>query len=149
MFNGQEILMAFFYVRAAYRYLNNGFTKKDKVRNAMCLLIVVSAIVFAVDVFIVSLDISGHMRLKTFLHSFVYTIKLELEFVNLNQLVRISRMGSPGTTSWTSPADIEAQNERVPKRQSGIVTVQRDSAMSMQSWDAVKFITTPKSLSSL
>lgn len=118
----------------------------------MCLLIVVLAIVFAVNVLIVSLDVSDRMRLKIFLHSLVFTIKLELELVNLNQLVRISRMGSSGTRSWNTPVDIETQNDSTPKWRSGIAVAQRNFALSMQSsdsWDAIKFVTTPKSLKTL
>ncbi|KAF2036522.1 hypothetical protein EK21DRAFT_44425, partial [Setomelanomma holmii] len=93
IFMVQEMVISFFYVRAAYRYLHSGFAKKDKAQNAMRLLTVVQIVVIAVDLVLIVIDLSGWTKLKTFIHSVVYTVKMELEFITLNQLVGLSKLG--------------------------------------------------------
>jgi hypothetical protein len=100
MFSAQEILIAFFYVHAAYQYLQSRFnTTKSKVRSAVCLLLLIQVIIIALDITIIVLDLAGYLKLKVIIHSFVYSVKLELEFVVLNQLIEISRIGSLGNLS--------------------------------------------------
>ncbi|KAF2023134.1 hypothetical protein EK21DRAFT_47103, partial [Setomelanomma holmii] len=93
MFSAQEMIISFFYVRAAYQYLKSRFAKKDKTRSAMFLLLLVQVAIVVVDVALIVIDFAGYLQLKLFIHSFVCSVKLELEFVVLNQLVELSRMG--------------------------------------------------------
>jgi hypothetical protein len=93
MFSVQEIIITCFYVHAAYTYLQGRFMTKSKARNAMFLLLVVQLVIIALDIAVVGLDLLGHTKLKVFIHSFVYSVKLELEFVILNQLIELSRVG--------------------------------------------------------
>ncbi|KAH7386671.1 hypothetical protein DE146DRAFT_665369 [Phaeosphaeria sp. MPI-PUGE-AT-0046c] len=100
MFTTQEIVISLFYVRAAYQYLQGKFnTSKGKARSAMSLLLLIQVIIIASDVAICTLNLVGERQLKVIVHSFVYAIKLELEFVVLNQLIALSKMGLPGIPS--------------------------------------------------
>ncbi|KAH7383346.1 hypothetical protein BKA66DRAFT_441678 [Pyrenochaeta sp. MPI-SDFR-AT-0127] len=101
MFSAQETIISFFYVRAAYQYLKNRFAQQDKTRSAMFLLLLVQVIIVAVDIALIVIDFAGYLQLKLFIHSFVYSVKLELEFVVLNQLVELSRMGIAGIPSFS------------------------------------------------
>lgn len=100
MFTTQEIVISLFYVRAAYQYLQGKFnTSKGKARRAMSLLLLIQVIIIGLDIAICTLNLVGEKQLKVIVHSFVYAIKLELEFVVLNQLIEISKMGLPGLPS--------------------------------------------------
>lgn len=92
----QENIIAFFYMRAAYQYLRNRTEERSKTRKAMALLLTVQIIILILDIALLVLDFAGMLVLKLFIHSFVYSVKLELEFVVLNQLVDISQLGVPG-----------------------------------------------------
>ena len=103
-FNGQEMLISSVYIYAAYIYLRD-FSNlgspgtRAKVRRAIVLLLVIQAIVSFIDAAIITIDLLGLLQLKGMIHSFVYCVKLELEFLVLNQLVEISRLGVPGLPS--------------------------------------------------
>jgi hypothetical protein len=68
-------------------------------------------IIIILDITIIVLDLAGYLKPKVFIHSFVYSIKLELEFVVLNQLIEISRMGLPRIQS-VSHAVVKPQMPR-------------------------------------
>jgi hypothetical protein len=103
MFSAQEIVISSLYVRAAYQYLQSKFNvQKGKARSAMCLLLLAQIIIISLDITIVVLDLAKYLKLKVIIHGFVYSIKLELEFVVLNQLIDLSRMGVPGISSTNS-----------------------------------------------
>lgn len=101
MFSAQEIIISFFYVRAACCYLHSRFAKKNDARGPMTFLVLIQAVVVAADVAIVVIDLLGYLKVKTFVHSFVYIVKLELEFVTINHLVELSKMGLHGAISWS------------------------------------------------
>jgi hypothetical protein len=98
-FSIQELIISSFYVKAAWDYLQDRLSPDQRTRKVMRLLFVVQILVFALDIIIITLDGAGYFLLKTYLSSFVYTLKLELDFVILNQLVEISRLGVPGLAS--------------------------------------------------
>ena len=95
-FNGQEILIACIYIHAAYQYLRSRFASDVQIRKAMYLLVGVQTIVVSLDLTIIILDFCGYLMLKLFINSFCYCIKLELEFIVLNQLVEMSKLGVAG-----------------------------------------------------
>lgn len=105
MFAVQEIIISCLYARAAHKYLQDRFAKKDKTRNAMCLLMFVQVLAIAFDFAIVFMDFAGYLQLKFISFSLVYAIKLELEFVALNQLVELSGMGVGGLPSISFAID--------------------------------------------
>lgn len=104
MFSLQETVISFFYVRSSYQYLKSRFSQRGETRRAMCLLLLVQAVIIAVDIALIVIDITGYSQLKLFIHSFVYSVKLELEFVVLNQLVELSRTKIPGIPSFSFAA---------------------------------------------
>lgn len=53
------------------------------------------------DIVVCTLDLIGYFTLKAIIHSWVYGVKLELEFAVLNQLVDIAKSGVPGLTTIT------------------------------------------------
>jgi hypothetical protein len=121
-FNGQEILISSFYIRAAYVYLRDwgalGVAEsRRKVRRSMMLLLVIQAFVVCIDVAIITIDLMHLLQLKGMIHSFVYCLKLEVEFVVLNQLVEISKLGLPGlpSTSQGSGVPEVVQPENNPR----------------------------------
>ncbi|KAH7109107.1 hypothetical protein B0J11DRAFT_601989 [Dendryphion nanum] len=90
--SGQEITISLLYIRAAYQYLRGRFAQPGKIRNAMLLLVLVQVIIISLDITLIVIDCAGYLQLKLFTFSFIYSVKLELEFVVLNQLVEISTM---------------------------------------------------------
>jgi hypothetical protein len=103
-FNSQEILISSIYIWAAYMYMRDfshlgSPTTRAKVRRAMVLLVMIQTIVVFIDAAIITIDLLGLSQLKGMIQSFVYCVKLELEFLVLNQLIEISRMGVPGLPS--------------------------------------------------
>ena len=114
-FNGQEVLLSSVYIRAAYMYLRDWGTlgvagSRKKVKRAMILLLVIQFVVVTIDVAIITIDLLGLLQLKGMIHSFIYCVKLELEFLVLNQLVEISKLGVPGLPS-TSMGSGEQRTE--------------------------------------
>ena len=97
----QETVISFFYMYAAFRYLKSQFARKGKTRETMFLLLFVQVIIMMVDVALIVMDFAGLLQMKGFILSFSYCLKLELEFVVLNQLVDLSRMGVPGIQSFS------------------------------------------------
>lgn len=160
VFAVQESVISFFYVRAAYQYLKSRFAQPGKMRQAMFLLLLVQFIILAVDVAIIVIDLAGYLQLKVFIHSFVYSVKLELEFVVLNQLVEFSRLGLPSVVS-NSPtrhgghaveggdragrvAKSWTEERLLPKRRvTSDSGVDLESCSSKSSRDTLDFITVP------
>jgi hypothetical protein len=101
VFLSQEAIISFFYVRAAYQYLRSRFVQRGKVRRMMLFLLGVQLIIVTIDIALIIIDFLGFLELKLFIHSFVYSIKLELEFVVLTQLVELSQLGVPGLPSFS------------------------------------------------
>lgn len=103
-FNGQEMIISSLYIRAAYVYLRDwsrlgAAGSRRRVRRAMILLLIIQAIVVFIDAALITIDLLGLLQLKGMIHSFIYCVKLELEFLVLNQLVEISKLGVPGLPS--------------------------------------------------
>jgi hypothetical protein len=161
MFSMQEIIISSFYVRAAYNYLQSQFnTRKGKTRNAMGLLLFIQVIIIALDITIIVLDLSGYLKLKVIIHSFVYSVKLELEFVVLNQLIEISRIGVPGIPSCSHPAaatenvsrkdDVEGARVVANSNDKSTWRIAADSAVDLESCSSrdttvtLDFITKPQ-----
>lgn len=100
MFTVQEVIISGLYMRATYELLQERIIHHaDKTRKALILLFVVQTVVIMLDVIIITLDLAGYFTLKAIIHSWVYGLKLELEFVVLNQLVEIAQAGVPGLST--------------------------------------------------
>ncbi|ORY08339.1 hypothetical protein BCR34DRAFT_569965 [Clohesyomyces aquaticus] len=97
----QETTIGFFYMHAAWRYFKARCTKEKKTRESMFLLFLVQVIIVLVDVALIVMDFMGMLQMKGFILSFSYCVKLELEFVVLNQLLEMSQMGVAGIQSFS------------------------------------------------
>jgi hypothetical protein len=102
MFTVQEIIISLFYIHATWKILHDRIVHhREQTRNVLILLFVVQTTVVMMDIVVITLDLAGWFTLKAIIHSWVYGIKLELEFVVLNQLVEIARAGVPGLSTIT------------------------------------------------
>ncbi|ORY10240.1 hypothetical protein BCR34DRAFT_602221 [Clohesyomyces aquaticus] len=148
IFSAQETAISFFYVRAAYQYLKSRYEQPGTTRSAMFQLLLVQIIIVAVDLVLIVLALAGYLQLKLFIHSFVYAVKLELEFVVLNQLVELSTMGVPGIPSFAfavSSRQIPGDLERPGENSSPLV--ERTTSKAWQpssSAGSLEFITIPQ-----
>lgn len=80
-FCGQEILISSLYILAAYRYLRSRAcheTHRKKVKDIMFLLLGTQFVVIVIDLALILIDFLGYLRLKGFIHSFIYCVKLEV-----------------------------------------------------------------------
>ncbi|CAN9313324.1 unnamed protein product [Alternaria sp. RS040] len=156
----QDIILSCLYLRAAYQYLQGRFTQSSKTRSVMCLLLLVQFVVIAFDVAIVFMDFAGYLQLKFIVFSFAYAVKLELEFVALNQLVELSKMGLPGIASMSLRAFETDENDvmvnkmpstairtpSVAKMGPGETSSDTRPCAPQSSSDTLDFITTPGQL---
>jgi len=92
-FTVQQLVISCLYVKAAWDHLQD----RLQPRKIMIWLITVQILVLILDIVVVVLECAGYFVVKMIIHSFIYSIKLELEFAILNQLVAISRLGISGT----------------------------------------------------
>jgi hypothetical protein len=100
VFTVQEFIIFGFYIQATYRILHDRmFQQSDRTRKVMLTLFVVQTVEIMLDIIIITLDLAGYFTLKAIIHSWVYGIKLELEFVVLNQLKETAKSGVPGLIS--------------------------------------------------
>ena len=97
VFTVQEFIIFSFYILATYRVLNERtFNQTKRTRKAMFILLAVQTLEICMDIIIVTLDLAGYFTLKAIIHSWTYGIKLQLEFVVLNQLKETAKTGVPG-----------------------------------------------------
>jgi hypothetical protein len=105
-FTGQQLIISTLYMKAAWDHLQD----RSHPRKIMILLIAVQLLVLIFDIVLVVLDCAGYFVIKMIIHSFIYSIKLELEFVILNQLVAISRLGDPALMSAPRESEFRVPN---------------------------------------
>lgn len=164
MFSAQEIIISSLYVRAAYHYLQSKFNaQKSKTRSAMCLLLLAQIVIISLDITVIVINLAGYAKLKAIVHSFIYSIKLELEFVVLNQLIDLSKMGITGIKSIShavpeacattpqhptgSPGPNTGRKNVSAWEISIDSTVDVESCQSRSTAETLTFITTPHSMS--
>jgi len=112
VFTVQEFIIFGFYILATYRVLNDRlFNQTKRTRKTMLTLLAVQTLEICMDVIIVTLDLAGYFTLKAIIHSWTYGIKLQLEFVVLNQLKETAKTGVPGLLSMPE-SDGEASRTR-------------------------------------
>jgi hypothetical protein len=128
MFTVQEVIISLFYIHATWKIMHDRIVHhRDKTRKVLIMLFVVQTVVVMMDIVVITLDLSGWFTLKAIIHSWVYGIKLELEFVVLNQLVEIAQAGVPGLSTITDsnlpessqPASTQNTASPVPSPSSG------------------------------
>jgi hypothetical protein len=90
-FSVQEIIISAIYVYATMSMLKSGFS--GKIKSTMAFLIIIQILVVLCDVVVIALDYAEYFTLKAVIHSFVYAVKLQLEFVILNKFRKVSKRG--------------------------------------------------------
>lgn len=98
-FTFQECGLSAIYMVGVYRLLQDRVHRTKETKNVLMLLFAVQTIVILLDIVVCTLDLAGYFTLKAIIHSWVYGVKLELEFVVLNQLVDIAKTGVPGLST--------------------------------------------------
>lgn len=97
IFTTQETVISSSYTYYAARLLSG--TYAARVRNIVASLVCVQLIAVGLDIFLTVLYYHNMFTLKCTIHPFVYSIKLKLEFIVLNQLQTVIKQGiSPGLT---------------------------------------------------
>ena len=93
MFCVQEFIISAIYVKTCYSFFD---TENGLYGDAVCKmrrhLLLVNVIVILLDVPILALEYTGFYDLQTAYKSFVYSVKLKLEFRILNQLMDMTRV---------------------------------------------------------
>ncbi|KAL6702833.1 hypothetical protein ACN47E_000919 [Coniothyrium glycines] len=154
-FTLQETIIALTYISIAYKYLKSGFAQRRQKRSAMILLILVQIVVVAVDMAIILIDFAGYITLKVSLLSFAYAVKLELEFVVLNQLVELSCLGLPRVVpAHRGSGLVEKTTEKSPysPRTDSGQRMMHDTVQELvplesnSSYESLHFITIPQAL---
>lgn len=84
----QELLISSIYITASVGYFRLGSTLGKKTGSTMRRLILVNAMVIALDITILVLEFMGHYEIQTAYKGMAYSIKLKVEFGILNDLVR-------------------------------------------------------------
>ena len=84
----QEFIISSIYVWATVKLLRPVY--RQRTRNVMLQLIWINALIIAMDVVLLAMEYGGNYYVEATLKPAVYAIKLKLEFVVLNQLVRLA-----------------------------------------------------------
>lgn len=102
VFTLQEVIISGLYIYHTARFLNDGF--ESRTRRVVALLIGVQVIAISFDAGLTAFDYMNMFTLKCTLHPFVYSVKLKLEFIVLNQLLTIVKKGlAPGLREGNFP----------------------------------------------
>lgn len=109
IFTLQETLISGLYIYNTSRFLGSGFGSRT--RKVIALLVLVQLIVIVFDSGLTVLDYHNMFTLKCTVHPFVYTIKLKLEFVVLNQLLSLAKRGLTPGLSLPSVNTLDASSE--------------------------------------
>jgi hypothetical protein len=111
IFTVQETAISSMYIYYTARFLSNGYTMQT--RKVVSLLVAVQITVVALDIGLTVLDFDDMFTLKCTVHPFVYSVKLKLEFIVLNQLQQIVKRGlAPGLNLKSLESSSESGNEQ-------------------------------------
>jgi len=91
VFTLQEVIISGLYIFHTVRFLDAGFATRT--RKVVALLISVQVLAISMDAGLTTFDFMNMFTLKCTLHPFVYSVKLKLEFIVLNQLLSIVKRG--------------------------------------------------------
>jgi hypothetical protein len=95
IFTLQETIISSIYIYHTARFLNVGYAMHT--RKVIGLLLCVQVLVVALDATLTVFDYTDKFTLKCTIHPFVYSVKLKLEFIVLNQLQTLVKRGmTPG-----------------------------------------------------
>lgn len=93
VFTVQEIVLSALYIYGTFQMAQHSFN--NRVRKTITYLIIIQVGAILLDVLIAALDFLDYYILKSFIHSFVYALKLQLEFVILNEFREVLARQAP------------------------------------------------------
>lgn len=108
-FTLQELIISVIYIRAAFRMLQPGDSAKTE--NTRKLLIYLNMLCIVLDVIFVIQVYVGDWVYKTGTQSLAYAIKLSIEFIVLNKLMDIYRLGPGSCASCFRKFTLPGQNQ--------------------------------------
>lgn len=94
MFSVQEVILSGLYIYGTFKMAQDSFD--SRIRRTIILLITIQIAAIGCSALLIVLDFMGYYILKSFIHSFVYAFKLQLEFVILNELRRLVTQANSG-----------------------------------------------------
>ncbi|KAH7356381.1 hypothetical protein BKA65DRAFT_206483 [Rhexocercosporidium sp. MPI-PUGE-AT-0058] len=114
VFTLQETIMSCLYIYHTRKFLKIGYPMQT--RKVIGLLLLVQLLVIALDAVLTLFDYTDKFTLKCTLHPLVYSIKLKLEFIVLNQLQSLVKRGmTPGLGAAPLPLQGEEKSHRVSR----------------------------------
>ncbi|KAH8701647.1 hypothetical protein BGW36DRAFT_445254 [Talaromyces proteolyticus] len=103
-FSAQEIILSTIYIYGTLKMVQESFNKR--VRITIAYLILIQVIAILCDVLVIALDYAQYFTLKAVIHSFVYALKLQLEFVILNEFREVVAKSAPRGLNAFSDQDL-------------------------------------------
>jgi hypothetical protein len=91
IFSIQETIISGLYIYHTARFLNSGYPSHT--RKVIALLVSIQILVILLDATLCIFDYHNQFTLKCTIHPFVYSVKLKLEFIVLNQLLTLVKRG--------------------------------------------------------
>ena len=135
VFTVQETAISSMYIYFTARFLNIGYAMQT--RKVVSLLVAVQVTVVALDILLTVIDFNDMFTLKCTIHPFIYSIKLKLEFIVLNQLQQIVKKGlAPGLNLRTL-----SSSEESGQSQSNEVSFPKQQPMDFDIAKSPEFIT--------
>lgn len=119
-FSIQEIILSLIYSREAIRLL--GLRPRAHYRGTLVQLLVVNLAMILMDAAVIGAQYSGLFDVHVALKSFVYSVKLKLEYAILGKLVHFTEM-SPSSASRTDLSDFvdfSAHSQQPPPDTGGV-----------------------------
>ncbi|KAI9794284.1 MAG: hypothetical protein M1833_000427 [Piccolia ochrophora] len=123
LFAIQESIMALLYIRGTVKFLRRGYNSQT--RKVMLDLIVICVIIMILDLVMIGVDFAYLYNIHVITQSFIYAVKLKLEFTILNQIMALARQGLPGSG-------------RQPNTGSSIASTLHPSHTEKRRWDGTQ-----------
>lgn len=101
MFSVQELVLSGLYIYGTLKMAQDSFN--SRIRRTIGLLITIQIAAIGCSALLIILDFTGYYILNSFIHSFVYAFKLQLEFVILYEFRRLVTQpkSGPGMNNGT------------------------------------------------
>ncbi|KAI6778310.1 uncharacterized protein J7T54_008488 [Emericellopsis cladophorae] len=117
----QECIISGFYILETIRTLKPILAiKLPKERKMTRYLIIVNTLVIILDISLLFTQYAGHFQIQTTYKPVVYSIKLKMEFVILNRLLRVLQLGGYGHWRFLDAGIIEPGGSGANSGQDGL-----------------------------
>ena len=111
----QEFILSGLYVYYTWKLLKPSASfQRNKYRQVMRDLILVNILVILMDITLVITECIHHYEIQTTYKSLVYSVKLKIEFVVLNQLVYVTRSEDRKESVPVSEQSVVGRADRCP-----------------------------------